>query len=73
MPCWLGSKPRGKGMERGDLLTENGKIFKPQGQALNEGARRDVKVLVIGNPGQHQCADRHEQFARIWIDPSSPP
>ena len=46
----VGSKPRGKGMERGDLLTENGKIFKPQGQALNEGAQRDVKVLVIGNP-----------------------
>ncbi len=46
----VGSKPRGKGMERGDLLKENGKIFKPQGQALNERARRDVKVLVIGNP-----------------------
>jgi malate dehydrogenase len=46
----VGSKPRGKGMERGDLLKENGKIFKPQGQALNEAAQRDVKVLVIGNP-----------------------
>ena len=46
----VGAKPRGKGMERGDLLTENGKIFKPQGRALNEHARRDVKVLVIGNP-----------------------
>ena len=46
----VGSKPRTKGMERGDLLKENGKIFKPQGQALNEAARRDVKVLVIGNP-----------------------
>lgn len=46
----VGSKPRGKGMERGDLLKENGKIFKPQGEALNERARRDVKVLVIGNP-----------------------
>ena len=46
----VGSKPRGKGMERGDLLKENGKIFKPQGQALSESARRDVKVLVIGNP-----------------------
>lgn len=46
----VGSKPRGKGMERGDLLKENGKIFKPQGRALNECARRDVKVLVIGNP-----------------------
>jgi len=46
----VGSKPRGKGMERGDLLKENGKIFKPQGQALNARAARDVKVLVIGNP-----------------------
>ena len=46
----VGSKPRTKGMERGDLLKENGKIFKPQGKALNERARRDVKVLVIGNP-----------------------
>ena len=46
----VGSKPRTKGMERGDLLTENGKIFKPQGQALNERAARNVKVLVIGNP-----------------------
>jgi malate dehydrogenase len=46
----VGSKPRGKGMERGDLLKENGKIFKPQGEALNERAQRDVKVLVIGNP-----------------------
>lgn len=46
----VGAKPRGKGMERGDLLTENGKIFGPQGQALNRFAKRDVKVLVIGNP-----------------------
>ncbi len=46
----VGAKPRSKGMERSDLLTENGKIFKPQGQALNEHASRDVKVLVIGNP-----------------------
>ena len=46
----VGAKPRGKGMERGDLLKENGKIFKPQGQALNEHAKRNVKVLVIGNP-----------------------
>lgn len=46
----VGAKPRGKGMERGDLLTENGKIFRPQGRALNEHARRDVKVVVIGNP-----------------------
>jgi malate dehydrogenase len=46
----VGAKPRSKGMERGDLLTENGKIFKPQGKAINDFAKREVKVLVIGNP-----------------------
>lgn len=46
----VGAKPRGPGMERGDLLTENGKIFGPQGKALNDHASRDVKVLVVGNP-----------------------
>ena len=51
----VGAKPRGKGMERGDLLAENGKIFGPQGKALNERARRDVKVLVIGNPANTNC------------------
>jgi len=46
----VGAKPRGKGMERGDLLAGNGRIFGPQGRALNDHASRDVKVLVIGNP-----------------------
>jgi malate dehydrogenase len=46
----VGAKPRGKGMERKDLLSENGKIFGPQGKALNEHASRNVKVVVIGNP-----------------------
>ena len=46
----VGAKPRGKGMERGDLLKDNGKIFGPQGRALNEHAARDVRVLVVGNP-----------------------
>ena len=46
----VGARPRGKGMERGDLLAENGRIFGPQGRALNDNAKRDVKVLVIGNP-----------------------
>jgi malate dehydrogenase len=46
----VGSKPRGPGMERADLLSENGKIFGPQGRALNAVASRDVKVLVVGNP-----------------------
>ncbi len=46
----VGAKPRGPGMERADLLTGNGKIFGPQGKALNAVASRDVKVLVVGNP-----------------------
>ncbi len=48
--CLVGARPRTKGMERGDLLEANGAIFKPQGQALNEVAADDVKVLVTGNP-----------------------
>lgn len=43
----VGAKPRGKGMERKDLLADNAKIFVDQGKALN---RKDVKVLVVGNP-----------------------
>lgn len=46
----VGAKPRGPGMERGDLLSENGKIFGPQGKAMNDHASRDIKVLVVGNP-----------------------
>jgi malate dehydrogenase len=46
----VGAKPRGPGMERKDLLTDNGKIFIAQGQALNSVASPDVKVLVVGNP-----------------------
>lgn len=46
----VGAKPRGPGMERADLLSENGKIFGPQGQSLNRVANRNVKVLVVGNP-----------------------
>jgi malate dehydrogenase len=46
----VGARPRGPGMERKDLLTENAKIFIEQGRALNETAKRDVRVLVVGNP-----------------------
>lgn len=46
----VGSRPRSKDMERRDLLTANGEIFKVQGRALNEAAKRDAKVLVVGNP-----------------------
>lgn len=46
----VGARPRTAGMERGDLLSANGGIFKPQGEAINAGAADDVKVLVVGNP-----------------------
>lgn len=46
----VGARPRGPGMERKDLLEANGKIFVPQGQALDEVASRNVRVLVVGNP-----------------------
>ena len=46
----VGARPRGPGMERKDLLSANGQIFGPQGAAMNEVAKREVKVLVVGNP-----------------------
>jgi malate dehydrogenase len=46
----VGAMPRKAGMERADLLAANGGIFKPQGGALSRSAKRDVKVLVVGNP-----------------------
>jgi malate dehydrogenase len=46
----VGAMPRKAGMERSDLLGANGGIFKPQGAALSRSAKRDVKILVVGNP-----------------------
>jgi malate dehydrogenase len=46
----VGAMPRKQGMERSDLLSANGGIFKPQGEALSRSAKRDVKILVVGNP-----------------------
>ena len=46
----IGAKPRSKGMERKDLLTENAKIFSAQGRAINDYAAGQVRVLVVGNP-----------------------
>ena len=46
----VGARPRGPGMERGDLLEVNAGIFSAQGRALNAVAKRSVKVLVVGNP-----------------------
>ena len=51
----VGSVPRKAGMERGDLLTINGGIFKPQGRAIAENAASDVRVLVVGNPCNTNC------------------
>jgi len=51
----VGSVPRKAGMERGDLLSVNGGIFKPQGQAINDHAADDVRVLVVGNPCNTNC------------------
>jgi malate dehydrogenase len=51
----VGARPRTKGMERADLLEANGAIFTEQGRALNEGASREVRVLVVGNPANTNC------------------
>ncbi len=51
----VGSRPRTKGMERAELLSENGKIFTVQGNALADRAASDVKVLVVGNPANTNC------------------
>jgi len=51
----VGSRPRTKGMERKDLLEANGAIFTGQGQALNDRAADDLRVLVVGNPANTNC------------------
>jgi len=53
--CLVGSVPRKAGMERGDLLGINGKIFIGQGQAIEKNAAPDVRILVIGNPCNTNC------------------
>ena len=51
----VGAMPRKAGMERGDLLSANGGIFKPQGKAINDNAASDIRVLVVGNPCNTNC------------------
>src|SRR5919204_3946226 len=51
----VGSIPRKQGMERGDLLSVNGGIFKPQGEAISARAASDVRILVVGNPCNTNC------------------
>lgn len=52
----VGAKPRGKGMDRKDLLEQNGAIFKSQGVAIQNNAHKDVKVVVVGNPANTNAA-----------------
>ena len=51
----VGSRPRGPGMERKDLLEANAQIFSVQGKSLNQHASREVRVLVVGNPANTNC------------------
>lgn len=51
----VGSKPRGKGMERKDLILDNGPIFTGQGQTISKHASKDVRVVVVGNPCNTNC------------------
>lgn len=61
----VGAKPRGPGMERNDLLVDNGKIFIEQGKALNEVGTKNTKVLVIGNPCNTNCWITMKQAANL--------
>lgn len=61
----IGSKPRGPGMERKELLQENGKIFVEQGKALHEVAHSDVQVFVVGNPCNTNCLIALKQGTRL--------
>lgn len=70
----VGSKPRGPGMERKDLLFENGHIFIGQGKALGKVAEKDATILVVGNPCNTNCliaekhAGRHRFYSMTRLD-----
>ena len=61
----VGSKPRGPGMERSDLLKDNGKIFVGQGKAIAENAADDCRVIVVGNPCNTNCMIAASQSDRF--------
>jgi len=61
----VGSKPRGPGMERSDLLKDNGKIFVGQGKAIDENAADDCRVVVVGNPCNTNCMIAASQSDRF--------
>ncbi len=61
----VGSKPRGPGMERADLLKDNGKIFVGQGKVIDEVAADDARVCVVGNPANTNCMIAANQAKRL--------
>jgi malate dehydrogenase len=64
----VGARPRGPGMERGDLLAANGAIFKPQGAAINAVAASDIRVLVVGNPANTNALIAKSNAPDIPVD-----
>src|SRR6478752_9603289 len=61
----VGAKPRGPGMERADLLKDNGKIFTAQGRVIDEVAAEDARVAVVGNPANTNCMIAASQAKRL--------
>ena len=66
--CLVGAKPRGPGMERADLLKDNGKIFIGQGQVIDKVAAADCRVAVVGNPANTNCMIAASQAKRLSPD-----
>ncbi|MEZ5414842.1 MAG: malate dehydrogenase [Opitutaceae bacterium] len=64
----VGAKPRGPGMERADLLKDNGKIFTAQGQIIDEVAADDARVAVVGNPANTNCMIAASKAKRLTPD-----
>jgi len=64
----VGAKPRGPGMERADLLKDNGKIFTVQGQIIDEVAAEDARVAVVGNPANTNCMIAASKARRLTPD-----
>ncbi len=64
----VGAKPRGPGMERADLLKDNGKIFTAQGTIIDEVAAEDARVAVVGNPANTNCMIAASKAKRLTAD-----
>jgi malate dehydrogenase len=64
----VGSKPRGPGMERADLLKDNGKIFVAQGRSIDANAAADARIAVVGNPCNTNCMIAASQARRLSSD-----